>query len=205
MGDGAGTLFPARLGPAGSIEATGEPWFVERPSPALTVAFAVTKGERPEWAVQKLTEVGVDRVVLFHADRSVARWTGDRAAGHVERLRRVAREASSQSQRAWLPEVEGVYAFADVVRWPGAALAQMGGEPPSAADTVLLVGPEGGWSEGELAAAGAAGCTRRIGLGPHVLRAETAAVVAGAVLSLLRAALLAPAGHSSQLNEGRES
>ncbi len=104
---------------------------------ALTVGFALVKGERPELIVQKLTELGIDRIVPFVAERSVVRWDGDRAAGHVERLRRVAREAAMQSRRCWLPEVVGrrrlrrrSLAAGDPVRgrarWPS-----RDGDPPS--------------------------------------------------------------------------
>ena len=64
--------------------------------PALTVAFAPVKGERPEWVVQKLTELGIDRIVPLVSERSVVRWSGARGKATVERLRRVAREAAAQ-------------------------------------------------------------------------------------------------------------
>ena len=73
--------------------------------PELTVAFAPTKGDRPEWVVQKLTELGVDRIVPLRTARSVVRWEGDRGDRAVERLRRVAREAAAQCRQVWLPEV----------------------------------------------------------------------------------------------------
>ncbi len=76
-----------------------------RDLPALTVAFAPVKGERPEWVVQKLTELGIDRIVPLYSERSVVRWTGERGTATVERLRRVAREAAAQCRRVWLPEV----------------------------------------------------------------------------------------------------
>ncbi len=93
----------------------------------MTVAFSPVKGDRPEWAVQKLTELGVDRIVPLVAARSVVRWTGDRGAAVVERWRRVAREAAMQSRRAWLPAVEEAVAFGRAAAWPGAALAVGGG------------------------------------------------------------------------------
>jgi 16S rRNA (uracil1498-N3)-methyltransferase len=147
----------------------------------VTVAFAVVKGSRPEWAVQKLTEIGVDRIVPLLAARSVVRWSA--GSGHVDRLRRVAREASMQSRRTWLPVVEDVATLRAVAEEPGAVLAHPGGGPPSLDHPVVLVGPEGGWDDDELTAAG----TRLVGLGPHILRTETAAVVAGALLCALRA------------------
>ena len=67
--------------------------------PELTVVFAPVKGERPEWVVQKLTELGIDRIVPLRSERSVVRWTGQRGQATVERLRRVAREAAAQCRR----------------------------------------------------------------------------------------------------------
>jgi 16S rRNA (uracil1498-N3)-methyltransferase len=144
----------------------------------------LVKGERPEWVVQKLTEVGVDRIVPFVADRSVVQWDADKAARHHGRLLTVAREAAMQSRRSWLPHVEQITTFADAAGRAGAALADRSGAPPSLDHPVLLVGPEGGWSDREREAGLPA-----IRLGPTVLRAETAAIVAGATLAGLRSTL----------------
>ena len=180
--DGAGRWRLCRFGtplePTGAIESD------DAPQPELTVAFALVKGERPEWVVQKLTEIGVDRIVPFAADRSVVQWDDDKAARNHARLRTVAREAAMQSRRSWLPTVEAIAPFDDVARRAGAALTERGGRPPTLAHPVLLVGPEGGWSERERAAG-----LPTVALGPTVLRAETAAIVAGAALSGLRSAL----------------
>ena len=183
--DGAGGVLRCRFGPR--LEPVGEVERVPRPAPPVTVAFAVVKGQRPEWAVQKLTEIGVDRIVPLLAARSVVRWPPGEVGGQLARLRRVAREAAMQSRRAWLPAVEGVTPFADVAAEAGAALAHPGGGRPGLDRPVLLVGPEGGWDGGELARG-----LPRVGLGPSVLRAETAAVVAGALLCALRAGVVSP-------------
>lgn len=173
----------------GTLEADGDVVIVPPAEPVLTVAFALTKGERPELAVQKLTEVGVDRIIPFVAERSVARWEGERASRHVERLRRVGREAAMQCERAYLPVVDDVTTFDVVVALPDAALAERHGAPPSLAHATLVVGPEGGWSPGE------AECgLPRVVLGPQVLRAETAALAAGVLLTALRAGIVGPSG-----------
>jgi 16S rRNA (uracil1498-N3)-methyltransferase len=174
--------FGSRLEPAGPVtrDSPGQP--------RLTVAFALTKGERPEWTVQKLTEVGVDEIVPFVARRSVVRWDDHRQAQHTERLRRVAREASMQSRRTWLPEVSEPVAFAAVAARPGAVLLDGdGGGVPSLDHRLLLIGPEGGWDESERALG-----LPMVGLGPRVLRAETAAVAAGVLWCGLRAGIVAP-------------
>ena len=164
-----------------AVEPVGGVVVEPAPSPPIAVAFALVKGDRPEWTVQKLTELGVDRMIPFAAARSVVHWSaGERAAAHVERLRRVAREAACQSHRAWLPDVEDVTTFADVAARPGAVLADRDGTPAALAPLVL-VGPEGGWSDEERA------CDLpRMRLGPHVLRAETASIAVGALLAALR-------------------
>jgi 16S rRNA (uracil1498-N3)-methyltransferase len=185
--DGRGGVRRCTFRRRGPLEPGGEVERTPAPSPQLVVGFAVPKGDRPEWAVQKLTEVGVDRIVLLTAGRSVVRWDDAARAGQrVERLRRVAREAAMQARRVWLPAVEGPVPFADAVAWPGACLADAGGDAaPSLGRPVVLVGPEGGWSDEERRTAEAIGVPR-VALGPHVLRAETAAVAAGVVMSALR-------------------
>jgi 16S rRNA (uracil1498-N3)-methyltransferase len=185
VSDGAGGRLRCRFGPA--LEPMGEVERVAPASPAVTVAFAVVKGERPEWAVQKLTEIGVDRIVPLLTARSVVRWPLGEAGGQLARLRRVAREAAVQSRRVWLPVVEGVSSFETLAGEAGAALAHPGGGPPALARPTVLVGPEGGWDDAELAAAPAL-----VGLGPAVLRTETAATVAGALLCALRAGIVTP-------------
>lgn len=183
VGDGRGGWRLCSWGAGGCLDPAGPTEVEAAPDPAVTVAFALTKGERPEWVVQKLTELGVDRIVPFRARRSVVRWDDGKATAQAERWRRVARQASMQSRRARLPEVTAVAGFADVVAGdrPSAALASQGGGPPSLDRPVVLVGPEGGWDESELACGLPA-----VGLGPTVLRAETAAVAVGVILCGLR-------------------
>jgi 16S rRNA (uracil1498-N3)-methyltransferase len=137
--------------------------------------------------VQKLTELGVDRIIPLVADRSVVRRSGPRAEHALARMRRAAREAAAQSRRSWLPEVTEqvtLSAFARAVESAGGhpALAELGGDPPSLERPVVAVGPEGGWSDAERAR-----CEARVGLGDAVLRAT--------LLAGLRSALVAGAGH----------
>jgi 16S rRNA (uracil1498-N3)-methyltransferase len=189
-----GTLPPLNgaAGPGGDGGVQREP----EADPKLTVAFAPTKGERPEWVVQKLTELGIDRIVPLFSERSVVRWDGDRGKSVVQKLRRVAREASAQCRRVWLPDVTDVIHFNDLSRLaPNAGevvLAQLSGDPPHASHRVVAVGPEGGWSEAELGSG-----LPTVGFGLSVLRAETAAVTAGALMMSLRTGTVAPVGGSS--------
>jgi 16S rRNA (uracil1498-N3)-methyltransferase len=170
--------------PSVALEPEGPVISEEPPLPAVAVGFVVTKGSRPEWVVQKLTEVGVDRIVPLSSSRAVVRWDTARAERNVERLRRVAREAAMQSRRNRLPEVTDVLSFAEVAV-AGAALAEAGGTAPSLERPFVLVGPEGGWDHAELACG-----LPLVDLGPTRLRAETAAVAAGVLLCALRAGLV---------------
>ncbi|MGH9245106.1 MAG: RsmE family RNA methyltransferase [Acidimicrobiales bacterium] len=183
VSDGAGCWRVCRFGPILDPDGAIHHWPAH--DPPVTVCFAPVKGERPEGVVQKLTEAGVDRIVPFVAARSVVRWDETRAARQHERLRTVARDSAMQSRRVWLPEVEALTDFADVATRPGAALAERRGPAPSLDLPVILVGPEGGWSPAERDAG-----LPHVGLGPHVLRAETAAVAAGLLLAGLRAGLI---------------
>jgi 16S rRNA (uracil1498-N3)-methyltransferase len=186
VGDGQGRWRTCAWG--GVVEPVGEVIVEAHPAPAVTVGFALPKADRAEWATQKLVELGVDRIVLLHTARSVVRWEPSRAARQRERLERVARQAAMQARRAWLAEVEGPIEVADALTWDGTALAEPGGGPVSLERPVVLVGPEGGWSAEEWD-----GRPATVGLGPHVLRVETAAIAAGALLAGLRARLVGPA------------
>jgi 16S rRNA (uracil1498-N3)-methyltransferase len=170
------------------LEPVGDVAVQPAPSMRVTVGFALTKGDKPEWAVQKLTEAGVDAIVPFVAARSVVRWDADKAARNSERLARVAREAAMQSRRVWLPEVAAVAPFSDAVAVmmagpdrPVPALAEPGGAPLSLDHPCVLVGPEGGWSPEELGQE-----LPIVSLGPTILRAETATMAAGLLLCAVR-------------------
>jgi 16S rRNA (uracil1498-N3)-methyltransferase len=180
VADGAGRWRPVRFG----AELVPDGPTVEDPSPgrSVVVAVALLKGDRLESAVQKLVEVGVDAVVLFPAARSVVRWDDGKRDRHLERMTRVAREAAMQSRRSRLAELRWLDSTAAVAALPGVVRADRGGELlGDCAPTVVMVGPEGGWSDEE----------RRltvpvVSLGAHVLRADTAAVVAGWSLTTRR-------------------
>ncbi|MHB8594338.1 MAG: RsmE family RNA methyltransferase [Acidimicrobiales bacterium] len=162
-----------------------------RPVPAVTVGFVPVKGDSPEWVVQKLTEIGVDRIVVLRSGRSVVRWDAARSARSIERLRRVARSAAAQSRRPWLPDIDGVLGLGELaaaVAPAPLALADPGAPPPDGTVLAVAVGPEGGWDDAERWAG-----YPRIGLGPTVLRAETAAMGAGLLLCGLRDGSFRPA------------
>jgi len=154
---------------------------VREPSRApLGVAFALCKSDKPETIVQKLTELGVDTIVPFVSARSVVKWDADKAERNLERWRKVAREAVMQSRQVFVPTIESVVgSVQELVRIHGAglAVAEPGGGSIGDGASMIAVGPEGGFTNDELALFGSS-----VGLPGGVLRAETAAVVAGALL-----------------------
>ena len=182
VSDGRGGWRPTAHQGDGRLDVVAPTQREPRRTPVVGVAFAVMKGDRPEWVVQKLTELGVDRIVPLHTARSVVRWDGARASKHLVRLRRVAREAAMQSRQVWLPEVEDVADLASVARRPGTVLAEPGSPvltaSSSADERLVVIGPEGGFTDDELASG-----PPRVGLpGDGILRAETAAITAGVLL-----------------------
>jgi 16S rRNA (uracil1498-N3)-methyltransferase len=179
VGDGAGKWRPCRLGV--EPEPVDRVFHVVKAEPAVGVAFALIKGGRPELVVQKLTELGIDRIVPFVAERSVVRWDAAKAEKNGERFRRVAREAVMQSRRAWLPEIDDVASFDAIVAEAGACMADRSGGALTLATPLVMIGPEGGWSDAEAAVA-----VPRVRLAESVLRAETAAIAAGVLLGAAR-------------------
>ncbi|MGI8794957.1 MAG: RsmE family RNA methyltransferase, partial [Acidimicrobiales bacterium] len=100
----------------------------------------------------------------------------ERAVKHLDRWRRVAREAAMQSRRVWLPEIDGPLGLDDFSAIPGVTQADQGGAPVSAATATVLIGPEGGWSDAER------GRFPAVTLAEPMLRTETAAVAAGVLI-----------------------
>ena len=178
VSDGCGRWAQCRMG--ADLELASEVRYESVPEPVITVGFALIKGGRPELIVQKLTELGVDRIVPFVAERSIVKWDEHKAAKNVDRWRRVAREAVMQCRRVWMPEIDDVKRFA-ALDLGDVALAVPGGRAITDSEQVVLTGPEGGWSDAELAAS-----PNHVGLGAHVLRAETAAITAAALLGARR-------------------
>ncbi|MGW5319259.1 16S rRNA (uracil(1498)-N(3))-methyltransferase [Nocardia thailandica] len=167
-------------------------------TPPVTVVQALPKSDRSELAVELMTEAGADVVVPWQAARCVSNWEAKAAKG-VEKWRAAARSAARQSRRAYIPEVADLHRTADVLTLVReataagavvAALHESGAgrftELPfdGATGVVLIVGPEGGLDDGEIAALTGAGA-RAVLLGPTVLRTSTAAAVALGALGAL--------------------
>jgi 16S rRNA (uracil1498-N3)-methyltransferase len=191
LGDGAGVVIrgvvsDVRRGEL-SVEVR-ERLDVPAASPRLTVVQALAKGGRDEQAVESMTEVGVDHVVGWEASRSVAKWTDRTQAKWTA----TSRAAAKQSRRAWCPEISGPASTVEVATMVHDAdlalvLHEQSSEPlagvatPAAASILIVVGPEGGIAEAELAILADAGALV-VRLGDTVLRSSTAGVAALAVI-----------------------
>ncbi|HEX9467507.1 MAG TPA: RsmE family RNA methyltransferase, partial [Acidimicrobiia bacterium] len=195
-GDGYGRwrAFLVDTASAGTVRLVATSPIVHEPllAPRLAVAFALTKGTKPELVVQKLTELGVDRIVVVSAARSIARWDATRAGAAMDRLQRVTREAGAQCRRARLPVIDGPVAPLELAGHPGLVVAAPDGTGPQDlplppdGEWLVAVGPEGGFDAFELAAFGTA---PHVSLGPFVLRAETAAIASAVALNTRRTRL----------------
>lgn len=193
--DGRGTSV------TGAVTQTGKRSMVVRadevahhdePHPAITVVQALPKGDRGELAVEVLTEIGVARIVPWAAARSVAVWKGERAEKSLHKWRSTAVQAAKQARRSWFPEVSDLASTArvvELVRESGVSvvLHEEAGTPLSSVGVsgpvLIVVGPEGGLSDDEVAAFEAAGAVT-VRLGSEVLRTSTAGLAAtAAVLS----------------------
>lgn len=199
LGDGNGTVAHCVVEDVAKGRLTArvlDRWTVPAPAPAVTVVQALPKSDRSELAIELATEAGADAFVAWQASRCVARWDGARAEKGLRRWRAVARSAARQSRRAHIPDVTAVVSTAELaqrVRDDGAtalvlhesATAKLTELPVAQADSlVLIVGPEGGIADDELAALSDAGATP-VRLGPTVLRTSSAAAVALGALGVL--------------------
>jgi 16S rRNA (uracil1498-N3)-methyltransferase len=167
------------------------------PALAITLVMSIFKFDRMEWAIEKLTELGIAEIAPVIARRSEKHLT-HAASKRVERWRRIAHEASQQARRSDIPVIHDPIALADRVRTESTckrivlaeqergatlrdafeeAIAAAGAEIPS---FEIAIGPEGGWAPEEEALFDTSGW-KAVSLGPRILRAETAAITAVAV------------------------
>jgi 16S rRNA (uracil1498-N3)-methyltransferase len=168
--DGAGAWRACRF-VGGRLEPESSVATVPRRASPVVIGVAIPKRDKPEWIVQKLTELGADRIVFLHAERSVVRWDDERARKHLARARLAALEALHQCRAVWLPTIEGPAPAAAFL--PLAVAADPAGRVAGVGDRMFAVGPEGGWTDDELACA-----SDRVRLPGAILRVETAAITA---------------------------
>jgi 16S rRNA (uracil1498-N3)-methyltransferase len=194
VGNGAGLVARGRVVSAEPTSFVVEvESVIETPAatPAIWLAQALAKGDRDEHAVQQATELGVDGVIPWSAQRSIVRWEGAKLRKGHDRWAAIVREASKQSMRAWVPEVADLASTA-VLAALAAETRMLVLEPtadaslteftPDGRDVVLVVGPEGGIAPAELSRLESAGSTL-VRLGDTILRTSTAGPAAIAVLN----------------------
>jgi 16S rRNA (uracil1498-N3)-methyltransferase len=184
----------------GSIDFTLGEEIDADPALPVTLLLAVFKFDRMEWAIEKTTELGIERIVPVIARRT-EKHLAQAAAARVERWRRIAREAAQQSRRSDLPTIEDALSLKDAVNQASGELRLLlaereraatlrdaiedGNAHPDATTRVrLAVGPEGGWTTEEESLFTASGW-KPVSLGPRILRAETAAIAAVSVVAAL--------------------
>ena len=196
IGDGQGRVAEGEVlhaGAQGLRVAVRTRYDVPPPNPEFVLVQALPKGDRGPLAVELATELGVDRIVPWTASRCVTQWRDDRAEKGLAKWRSVARAATKQSRRPHLPEVTapmttrevcGLLADADLAVVLHEQARRPLAELPIPADgtVVVVVGPEGGLTDGEVVAFRAAGA-QAVRLGPEVLRTSTAGAAALAALS----------------------
>ncbi|CAN5717110.1 16S rRNA (uracil(1498)-N(3))-methyltransferase [soil metagenome] len=202
LGDGAGAMADCVVEETTKQSLSARAltrWNAVPPHPPVTVVQAIPKAERSELAIELATEAGADGFLAWQAARCVARWDGPKADKGLRRWRAVARSAARQSRRGFIPDVDGVLSTGalvqrireDVARGAlvlalheSATIAFTEHQVAQADSLVLVVGPEGGITDEEIAAFTAAGA-HAVRLGPTVLRTSTAAAVALGALGVL--------------------
>lgn len=201
LGNGAGLMVRGTVVSSAAAELTlevAEATVAEAPTPRIRLVQALAKGDRDELAIQAATELGVDGVIPWAAARSVSRWEGAKLARGRERWASIVREATKQSIRPWLPEVDELASTRQLAARAGSTrmllleptasarltdvAASIVRDAPNEADIVLVVGPEGGIAPAELDLLTEAGATA-VRLGETVLRTSTAGPAALAILN----------------------
>lgn len=196
--DGLGGEYPGRVVEAArDVRVALEDWRdAEREAPlALTLAQALPAGDKMDWVVQKAVELGVAAIRPVQAKRSVVRLKGERADKRLAHWQQVAISACEQSGRNRLPEIGAIVDLPHYLAVsPGENETRLllsphqgvrlSGLPKPLGPVTLLIGPEGGFEEGEESAAHSVGF-QPVSLGPRVLRTETAGLTAlAAILAL---------------------
>jgi len=196
IGNGAGLVLSGTVVAASPAEFTllvDSATETPAPTPRIRLVQALAKGDRDEMAVQAATELGIDGVIPWAASRSISRWEGPKIARGEERWSSIVREATKQSIRPWLPTIGALAGtrqlavLATTTRMlllePTASVRLTAvAAPNDDRDIVLVVGPEGGISPGELSLLEQAGATP-VRLGDTVLRTSTAGPAALAILN----------------------
>jgi 16S rRNA (uracil1498-N3)-methyltransferase len=168
------------------------------PSIAINLAVGLTKGEKLDWVIEKATELGVTTIIPFSSNYTVPKLDGDKIQKRSERWRKIAVSAAKQCGRSRIPEVRSLCSFENFVResWPETlklifweneteqSLRELFQKCRETKSVLLAIGPEGGFSKREVELASAQGF-QSVHMGRRILRAETAAIAALAVVQFL--------------------
>lgn len=167
-----------------------------RRAPSLILGQSLVKGEKMDWVIQKTTELGVQTIIPIQSRQSIVRLKADRVEAQTARWQRIAREAAQQSEQWRVPTIAKPCSLLSCVKQPPdrslslilterldrlATLSSIQLPPLLEASILVLVGPEGGWTEEEVMSAQGAGAIP-ITLGTKILRAETAAILVMGIL-----------------------
>lgn len=203
FGNGDGTRYRAEIAvvskhaiAAHIVETIQEP---PRRTPCLILCQSLLKGEKMDWVVQKVTELGVRKIVPIESRHGVVKLKADRVDHRLARWQRIALEAAQQSEQWHVPKIAQPRSLAELLadyatgatifmlaeRREGERLQTVGLTQGTNGSVLVLVGPEGGWSKEEMEAAEHAD-VKPISLGRHILRSETAAI---ATISILQSRL----------------
>lgn len=197
--DGQGNFYTAVISKIGKQSAYCEiqkrARFVGEPNFHLTLAQAIPKGNRFDWVIEKGTEIGVSTFIPLLCENSVS----EGAPSRISRWRKIAIAAMKQSARSVLPEITSAQTIHDVVRKTGLMqvgfiaeggdgaknlspiVSQIQTKLHQSKSAIILIGPEGGFSNTEIQLAIGSGY-HRFSLGPRRLRSETAGIIASAIL-----------------------
>lgn len=199
FGNGQGSRYRAEITDVSKRAVTGQ--ILEtiqeppRRTPRLILGQSLLKGEKMDWVVQKAVELGVDELVPVESRHSVVQLRADRVDHQLTRWQRIAVEAAQQSEQWRLPTITAPQSLAALLknratgtatlmlaeRRDGKSLQTVSLPNEPTGSVLMLIGPEGGWSKEEMDLVEQAGI-QSITLGPHILRAETAALATVSIL-----------------------
>lgn len=199
--DGAGTRVTCTVLPSSDNVLLLEAVQLSAEAPpkiSVTLMQALAKGGRDEQAIEMCTELGVDRIIPWQAQRSIVRWSAQKADKAKRKWVNVVRAAVKQSRRAFVPAVEDCVSLSEFLAssdglilvaheeasTPISAAVENWTDPNDAGQVTVLIGPEGGVSEQELQALDEAGAVR-VRIGPNVLRSSTAGAAALSIINVL--------------------
>ena len=161
----------------------------------IILGVALLKAPKFDWLLQKVTELGVSEVVPFSSSHVVPRWGEGQTGNRRARWEKIAAEAAKQCGRAVIPQIHPLHSFGEVLAfdwgqatkillWEKEKAGSLGETVAHSSEVVVLIGPEGGFSDEEARQAQAAGF-QAVRLGPRILRAETAGIAIVVLLQFM--------------------